>query len=96
MWVCMHISFNSICPIFVLKNYVCAPCIHVYLPVGPKIKGFSVCVFSVHHTEVTISFGHRLNRISHYVIYILTCDWVIYCSTQFTIGLPSEFKKWKE
>ena len=46
-----------------------------------------------------MSFGHRLNRISHnYVIYILTHDQMISGNVLFYpmgLGLPSKFKKWK-
>ena len=37
--------------------------IHTYLPVGPKIKGFSMCVYNSEYTpQVSISFGHTLNH----------------------------------
>ena len=40
IYVCMYVCM-----------YVCLyVCMYVYLPVGPKIKGFSMCVFCIHTT----------------------------------------------
>ena len=72
--------------------------IDTYLPVDPKIKGFSVRILYIHHTAVMISFGHELNHIhvSGNVL-TLTRDQVMYYSTQWeiTIWLPFKFKKRK-
>ena len=44
--------------------------IDTYLPVDPKIIGFSVRILYIHHTAVMISFGHELNHIhvSHNIL----------------------------
>ena len=52
-------------------------------PSWPKDQRiFHVCILYTHHTEVTISFGHGLNCISH-VIYVLTCDQMISSNVWF-------------
>ena len=55
--------------------------IHTYLPVGPKIKGSSMCVFSIHNTwRCQNHFSHGLSH--KYIIMLTSMLYKYICSHQ--------------
>ena len=68
LWIFINFSRQSVLPS--RFHTIMYACMYVYLPVGPKIKGFSMCVFCIH---TTLRWQYhlvtaRLNRMLHMCI----------------------------